>query len=122
METPTRAVAFVGSHHRSGTVRRRSVMRVLIIVAVVLVAMQSPFAQEPLTLVRSIELPRVEGRIDHLAFDATRQRLFVAALGNNTVEVVDVKAGTHIKSVPGFHEPQGIAVVSDAKLVAIANG
>ena len=98
------------------------VMHVLIVVAVVLVAMQSPFAQEPLTLVRSIELPRVEGRIDHLAFDTTSQRLFVAALGNNTVEVLDVKAGTHLKSVPGFHEPQGIAVVSDAKLVAIANG
>ena len=46
-------------------------MRVVIVVAVVFVAMQSPFAQEPLTLVRSIELPRVEGRIDHLAFDAT---------------------------------------------------
>ena len=100
----------------------RSVIRVLIVVAVVFVTVQSPFAQEPFTLVRSIELPRVEGRIDHLAFDPTRQRLYVAALGNNTVEVLDVKAGVHLKSVPGFHEPQGIAVVSDTKLVAVANG
>jgi len=45
-----------------------------------------------------------------------------AALGNNTVEVLDVKAGRHIKSLPGFREPQGIAVVPDAKLVAVANG
>src|SRR5438128_11841130 len=79
-------------------------------------------AQEPLALVRSIELPRVEGRIDHLAFDAAGQRLFVAALGNNTVEVLDVKAGTHLKSLPGFREPQGIAVVPDARLVGVANG
>ena len=85
-------------------------------------AMSSASAQEPLTLTTSIELPRVEGRIDHLAFDAVGQRLFVAALGNNTVEVLDVKAGKHLKSLPGFREPQGIAVVPDARLAAIANG
>src|SRR5713226_9799581 len=89
---------------------------------VALVVMQPSSAQEPLSLVRSIDLPRVEGRIDHLAFDAAGQRLFVAALGNNTVEVLDVKAGTHIKSLPGFREPQGIAVLPDARLVAVANG
>ncbi len=79
-------------------------------------------ADEPLTFVRSIELPRVEGRIDHLAFEAAGQHLFVAALGNNTVEVLDVKAATHVKSLPGFREPQGIAIAPDAKLVAVANG
>jgi DNA-binding beta-propeller fold protein YncE len=46
----------------------------------------------------------------------------VAALGNNTVEVLDVKNGTHIKSLPGFREPQGIASASDVKLIAVANG
>ena len=89
---------------------------------VALVVMQPSSAQEPLSLVRSIDLPRVEGRIDHLAFDAAGQRLYVAALGNNTVEVIDLKSNSHIKSVPGFREPQGIAVVPDAKLVAVANG
>jgi DNA-binding beta-propeller fold protein YncE len=83
---------------------------------------QGSSAQAPLALTATIELPRVDGRIDHLAFDVAGQRLFVAALGNNTVEVVDVKAGKHLKSLPGFREPQGIAVVTDAKLVAIANG
>jgi DNA-binding beta-propeller fold protein YncE len=89
---------------------------------ILLIAFQSLSAQAPLSFVRSIELPRVEGRIDHLGFDAAAQRLFVAALGNNTVEVLDVKNGTHITSLPGFREPQGIAVVPEAKLVAIANG
>jgi len=79
-------------------------------------------SQEPLTLVRSIELPHVEGRIDHLAYDAGTQRLFVAALGNNTVEVLDAKAGTHLRSLPGFREPQGIAIAIDARAVAVANG
>jgi DNA-binding beta-propeller fold protein YncE len=89
---------------------------------VTFMVLQAPSAQEPLALIGSIELPHVEGRIDHLAFDSARQHLFVAALGNNTVEVLDVKAGTHLKSLTGFREPQGIAVVPDARLVAVANG
>jgi len=88
----------------------------------VLAALQSGPAREPLTLIRAIELPRVEGRIDHLAFDAARQTLFVAALGNNTVEVLDTASGAHVTSLTGFREPQGIAVAADFNLVAVANG
>ena len=87
-----------------------------------LVAVQPSPAQAPLTPVAAIELPRVDGRIDHLAFDAASQRLFVAALGNNTVEVIDAKAAKHLRSLPGFREPQGIAAIPDAKLIAVANG
>jgi DNA-binding beta-propeller fold protein YncE len=98
-------------------------MRLTIVLALVALAMpEARQSQEPLTLVRSIELPGVEGRIDHLAFDAARQTLFLAALGNNTVEVLDLNTGTDVKSLPGFREPQGIAVAADAKLVAVANG
>ena len=93
-------------------------------VALVLGAMtiQAGASTAPLTLVRAIELPHVEGRIDHLAYDATTGRLYVAALGNNTVEVLDVKAGTHVRSLPGFREPQGMAVAEEARAVAVANG
>ena len=90
--------------------------------ALILASFQAAAPQTPLTLVGAIDLPRVEGRIDHLAVDLAAQRLYVAALGNNTVEVLDVKSNTHVKSLPGFREPQGIAVVPDGKLVAVANG
>ena len=89
---------------------------------IALVTFQVASGQAPLVPAGTIDLPGVEGRIDHLAVDAAAQRLYVAALGNNTVEVLDLKNGTHLRSLPGFREPQGIAVVSDAKLVAIANG
>ena len=72
--------------------------------------------------IAAIRLPGVTGRIDHLAFDAARRRLFVAALGNNTVEVIDAVSNTHIKSLPGFREPQGVANVPDLAAVAVANG
>lgn len=72
--------------------------------------------------VASIPLPGVKGRIDHLAFDAARQRLFVAALGNDTIEVLDTARLTHLQSLTGFHEPQGIAAVPDHAAMAVANG
>jgi DNA-binding beta-propeller fold protein YncE len=91
-------------------------------VLVAILASALPRGAGELVLIRSIALPQVEGRIDHLAFDAAHQRLYVAALGNNTVEVIDAAAGTHLKSLSGFHEPQGIAVAADFDAVAVANG
>src|SRR5919109_735001 len=97
-------------------------LRTIFITLSALVVMQSPPPAQPLVLVSTIDLPRVEGRIDHLAFDPSSQRLFVAALGNNTVEVLDVKGNAHVKSLPGFHEPQGIAAVPESRLIGVANG
>lgn len=77
-------------------------MNFLMIPLLGLVSFQPLAGQAPLALVGTIDLPRVEGRIDHLAFDAATQRLFVAALGNNTVEVLDLKSGTHVKSLTGI--------------------
>src|SRR5258708_38767553 len=44
-------------------------------------------------LKQTISLPGVEGRIDHMALDASGERLFVCAFGNNTVEVLDLRKG-----------------------------
>ena len=77
---------------------------------------------DPLVLVNTIILPAVNGRIDHLAVDLQNGRLLVAALGNNTLEIVDLQRGTHARSVQGLHEPQGIALPPDGKIVAVANG
>jgi hypothetical protein len=73
-------------------------------------------------LVATVAMPGVKGRIDHFAVDLKGHRLFVAALGNNSIEVLDVNAGRHIRSLAGFQEPQGIAVLADARIVAAANG
>jgi DNA-binding beta-propeller fold protein YncE len=78
--------------------------------------------QPPMVLVNTIELPGVEGRIDHLAFDSERAHLFVAALGNNSVEVLDTRTAKPLRHLAGFQEPQGIAYIAAAHAVAIANG
>lgn len=77
---------------------------------------------QELSLVTSIALPGVAGRIDHLSFDSSTQRLFIAALGNNTVEVVDLKTNKVIHSITGLSEPQGIAFIPDENKLVVANG
>lgn len=57
-----------------------------------------------------------------MAIDVAGQRLFVAALGNNTLEVVDLKRGERIRSVAGFHEPQGIRYLPESNTIVVANG
>ncbi len=87
-----------------------------------LIALAQAQPSEPLRLVGTVPLPHVEGRIDHLSIDVKGQRLFVAALGNNTIEVIDVKNGKQLYSIPGLHEPQGIVYVPDRNRLYAANG
>jgi DNA-binding beta-propeller fold protein YncE len=69
-----------------------------------------------------ISLGDIAGRIDHLAFDPTRQRLYVAELGNNSIGIVDLNAKRLLRTVPGFSEPQGIAYEPSTDSVYVANG
>lgn len=75
----------------------------------------------PLKVKQTIPLPGVEGRIDHLAFDAAGERLFVCALGNNSVEVIDLRKGERIHSITGLGAPQGIAYIPELDRLFIAN-
>jgi DNA-binding beta-propeller fold protein YncE len=72
--------------------------------------------------VQTIPLPNVEGRIDHMGVDVQTQRLFVAALGNNTLEVLDLRAGKRLTSITGLREPQGVFFVPRENKLYVANG
>jgi YVTN family beta-propeller protein len=73
-------------------------------------------------LEKTIPLPGIQGRLDHMAVDSEHKRLFVAALGNNTVEVIDTLSGTVLKSISGLAEPQGIVYQPEKNRLWIANG
>src|SRR6186997_2968260 len=77
---------------------------------------------DPLSRAGEIRMADVQGRIDHLTIDAEGRRLFVAALGNDTVEVLDLRGRSVLQSLRGFHEPQGIGQPLDGNLVGVANG
>jgi hypothetical protein len=57
-------------------------------------------------LVRAIPLPGVTGRLDHMGVDLEKKRLFVAAVANNTLEVVDLSGGKVLNSLTGFKDTQ----------------
>jgi hypothetical protein len=79
-------------------------------------------AKPALRLEATISLPKVEGRIDHLALDRRSDRLFVAALGNKTLEVVDVAAKRFVKSIAGLKQPQGVLCLEEDGKVCVADG
>jgi DNA-binding beta-propeller fold protein YncE len=83
---------------------------------------QKPYGTELLTLEKEIAMPKVKGRIDHMAVNLKEKILYVAALGNNTVEVVDLDKGLVIKSIDGVEEPQGIAYIPEQNEIAVASG
>ncbi len=77
----------------------------------------APFQREAI-----IPLGEMRGRIDHMAVDLDRRRLFVAELGNDTVGVVDLDQRKVVKVLGGMREPQGVGYVPATDTLYAANG
>lgn len=75
----------------------------------------------PLEQLGTIPLEGVSGRIDHMAVDVDGQRLFVAELGNGTVDVVDLAKGAVLHRISGLKDPQGVGYVPNADLIVVAS-
>jgi DNA-binding beta-propeller fold protein YncE len=105
-------------------VRTISTAALALFVMSIAVPTQNPAAAEgaaPLVLAATIPLNDVSGRIDHMALDRKRQRLIVAALGNNSVEVIDLAAGKRVQHITGLSEPQGVGFAEKSDLLFVAN-
>ena len=76
----------------------------------------------PLRLEKEISLPEVEGRIDHFSADEAGQRLFIAALENGSVEIVDVRRGERTAEIKGLKEPQGVYYDGKTGRLFVATG
>ncbi|MBF9252157.1 YncE family protein [Pontibacter sp. 172403-2] len=83
---------------------------------------QGTYGTRFLSLQKVVKLPGVRGRIDHLAVDKAHQVVYMAALGNNTLEVIDLSKGKVIHEIKGLDEPQGVAYLPQANAVFVANG
>jgi DNA-binding beta-propeller fold protein YncE len=75
----------------------------------------------PLELEAKIMLGDVRGRIDHMAVDLKRQRLFIAELGNDSVGVVDLANHNLVRTITGLHEPQGVGYEPSTDTLFVAN-
>ena len=78
--------------------------------------------QEALSLKTRIPLPNVDGRMDHFGVDIKGQRVFVSALGNHTVEVLDLQAGRRVQTLTNLEEPQGLLFDASANRLFVATG
>lgn len=96
----------------------------LMIAAAMLTATDLASAAEPksLKLVQTIDLKGEPGRLDHMAIDKEHGRLFVANLSNNSLDIVDLKAGKLVKQIPDQKKLQGIAYAADLDRIFVGNG
>lgn len=76
----------------------------------------------PLRLLHTIPIPEVKGRIDHFDLDLAGRRLFMSALGNNTLEIFDLRANKLVYSIRGLREPQGVTYAPESNRIFVANG
>ncbi|MDQ2719698.1 MAG: YncE family protein [Bacteroidota bacterium] len=83
---------------------------------------QSTYGEKYLQLNKTIVLPNVKGRIDHIDVNVKEKIVYVAALGNNTLEVVDLMNGKVIHSIHGLDEPQGVGYIPQTNEIFVANG
>ena len=94
---------------------------VLLSFCAAMVGASAPSAPD-LSLVQEIELPGTRGRIDHLSIDLEHRLLFIAALGGDAVDVVDLQAVRRVAKLDGRREPQGVLYVPALQRLLVANG
>jgi hypothetical protein len=75
---------------------------------------------EPLVLTEAIPLEGVKGRFDH--FGVGDGRLFVAALGSNTVDAINLSARTLDHSIVEVPDPQGVVYSPETKKLFVGSG
>lgn len=79
-------------------------------------------ADAPLQLEAKIALPDVIGRLDGLALDRARKRLFVAETGNDSVGVVDLAQEKRVRQLLHLKEPRGLAYLASSDTLYVASG
>ena len=89
---------------------KRWALVITVSTAMLFLAGSSAVGQEApaLSLKTKIAVPNINGRMDHFSIDLKGQRLFVSALGNNTVEVLDLQSGQRVRSIANLDAPQGV--------------
>ena len=96
--------------------------KIALALALATLSIWSANAQQPLTLQRTITLSGVTGKFDHFAFDAASKRLFAAATGKHSVEVIDLVSGKVQQSITGLGKPHGLAWVASTNSLYVSDG
>jgi hypothetical protein len=79
-----------------------------------------PSLEKPLVFTEAIPLENAKGRFDHFAMG--RGKLFVAALGSNAVEAINIGGRILDHTISGIPDPQGIAFSPETNKIFVASG
>ncbi len=111
----------------TNNVQRKKSGAGLLIAAVIfsgasLLAQEKPLSEKnsPLVLTGAIPIPNVQGRMDHMSLDP-QGRLFLSALGNDTLEVLDLSAGVRSYTIRGIARPQGVLYCADVNKLFVGS-
>ncbi|MGH9357193.1 MAG: YncE family protein [Terriglobia bacterium] len=97
-------------------------MKRLLVLLTLALAAQGFSQQEPLRLIKSVPLPGVHGRFDHLAVDLQGNRLFLAARENKTIEVIDLASEKRLRSIGGIGTPHAEYYVPETHELLVSVG
>jgi DNA-binding beta-propeller fold protein YncE len=79
-------------------------------------------AAGPLRLIKTVDLPGVEGDFDHFSLDLKGNRLFLAAEEHHTVEVFDLQTVKPLHSITGLDTPHSILYAPDVNRIFVVDG
>lgn len=110
------------SPERSKMLRNRNQF-ILMLAFLLNPSVSTVFAQtaEPLKLEKTVELPGYTGDFDHFAVDRERGRLLLAAEDHGTLEVFDLKTGSHLRTIAGFDNPHSILIRPGARTILVTD-
>ena len=121
--TPQQGLSLFRFIGRTGHSRKQVELRAGLFATATAVALNARGGNAgPLQLAQTIPLPEINGRIDHFSIDVQGKRAFVAALAQNTIEVVDLKGGRVTRTLSGFAKPQGVLFVPELNKLFVATG
>src|SRR5271155_542061 len=94
---------------------------IALVIGAIAMSAEAQTPPAPLVLEAKIPLGQIAGRIDHLAVDLKRQRLFIAELGNDSLGVVDLAGRKVLRTITGLSQPQGVGYEPTTDAVYVAN-
>ena len=77
---------------------------------------------EVLKQLRGVPLDGIQGPVAHMAADVKGQRIFLAATGNNSIEIFDSETLEHLNSITGLAQPQDLAFLPKSGNLLVTNG
>ena len=77
---------------------------------------------EVLKQLRDVTVEDIEGVVEHMAADVKGNRIFLAATGNNSIEIFDSQTLQHLGQIKGLSQPEDVIFLPSSGHLLVSNG